>query len=568
LAELDRKYSTQGVAFLAVNSNQQDSLAELAHHARVHELNFPVLKDPGNVVADQFDAERTPEVFVLDSDRIIRYRGRIDDQYTYGKQRSKANRADLATALDELLSGKPVSVPQTEVDGCHIGRVLKSQEQSDVTYSQQISRIFQKRCVECHRPGEIAPFSLTSYDDAAGWAEMIDEVVREQRMPPWNANPDHGTFINDARLTGEEKQLISQWVRDGAPEGDSSELPPQPNFVEGWRIGQPDQVLYMSETPFNVPATGEVKYQYFVVDPGFNEDKWIQAAECRPDNRLVVHHIIVAVKPPSGDANADLHGLSSQWLAATAPGARPLILPEGMAKFVPAGSKLVFQMHYTPNGAPQTDRSSVGLIFADAAKVHKQVATQQASNRWFRIPANADNYEVSATYRFNKDSLMLAMFPHMHLRGKSFRYTAKYPDGSEEVLLDVPQYDFNWQNSYEFTEPKLMPAKTVLECVAHFDNSEFNLANPDPNVTVTWGDQTWEEMMIGYFDMALADQDLAKEGQAARQKPATMSKESVPQLPNGAFRLDPQIIRHAVRSRNSDEAWKRFAEDLGEALAR
>lgn len=500
LQELADRYATRGVGFLAIDANQQDSLAEIAHFAKNHNLTFPVLKDPGNRVADQLDARRTPEVFVLDASRRVVYAGRIDDQFTYGIQRSKAEKTYLIDALEQVLAGQPVTTPCAESVGCHIGRVLTPQANSDVTYSRQIARILQQRCVGCHRPGEIGPFSLTSYEEVAGWAPMIGEVVQQQRMPPWHANPQYGRFRNEARLTDEEKSLILRWVEAGAPEGDPAELPPPAQFTPGWQIGQPDLVLYMADKPFRVPAEGVVRYQYFVVDPGFKEDKWVRAAECRPGNRAVVHHIIVGVLPPLWKRGKEPLGEGlGDWLVATAPGARPMILPEGYAKRIPAGSKLVFQMHYTPNGTLQEDRSAVGLVFADPQKVRWQVHTDQAANRRFQIPPGAENYEVQATRTFNQDTLLLALFPHMHLRGKAFRYTAVFPDGTREILLDVPHYDFNWQNTYEFVEPRRMPRGSKLVCQAWYDNSEHNLANPDPTRTVRWGEQTWDEMMIGYF---------------------------------------------------------------------
>jgi peroxiredoxin len=520
LSDLAKKYAKQGVATIVVNSNVHDSIAKIAHWNDQHKLDLPVLKDAGNAVADKFGAVRTPEFYVLDRDRTIRYWGRFDDQYGIGYQRPEPTEKFLETALEEVLAGKNVSRELTESIGCYIGRVRKADETSDVTYSKQVSRILQKSCVECHREGEIGPFALTSYEEAFGWAEMIDEVVREQRMPPWHASAEHGTFHNDPRLSDEEKQLIHRWVEAGAPQGDQNELPEPRKFAAGWRIGAPDQVITINAKPFKVPARGTVSYQYLLVDPGFTEDKWIQAAECKPGNRSVVHHIIAFVRPPDAGAPDDEHPagrpqkshgtIESDWLAAYAPGAPPMKLPTGLAKFVPAGSKLVFQMHYTPTGTATTDVSEMGLIFADPAKVKKEVGTWRAVNPRFAIPPGAANHEVKAQHVFRKDTLILAMFPHMHLRGKSFRYEAEFPDGRRQVLLDVPRYDFGWQNSYVPAQSVLMPAGSKLLCTAHFDNSEHNLSNPDPTATVRWGDQTWDEMMIGYFSMILVDQDLTK----------------------------------------------------------
>ena len=508
LQTLQNEYSKEQVQFVAINSNQQDSITEMAHFARTHDIEFPMLKDPGNRVADRFGATRTPEVFVLDQDRTVRYSGIIDDKYNYGIQRTKTDHHYMEDAIKSLLSDQNVDVKKTEPVGCHIGRILKPNESGSVTYGNQISRILNDHCVACHRTGEIAPFSLTKYEEVVGWAAMINEVVQEQRMPPWHANPEHGTFINDSSLTKGERELIKQWVKDGAPKGDLSNVPKQKKYHPEWQIGKPDKIVTINETPFKVPATGTIEYQYFVVDPGFKEDKWIKAAECRPGNREVVHHIICALDK-TGRKKARVHGDGhSEWIAATAPGARPLQLPDGYAKFVPAGSKLVFQMHYTPNGTPQQDVSSVGFIFADPKTVKKRVFTHSAENHGIKIPPYADNHEERASYRFRHDSQILHMFPHMHLRGKSFRYVAEYPDGTKEILLDIPKYDFNWQNAYVFAEPKVVPAGTRLRCIAHYDNSENNLANPKPGKTVRWGDQTWEEMMIGYFDIALVDEEL------------------------------------------------------------
>ncbi len=508
LEELARKYEKQGVAFWMVDSNAQDSLAEMAHFSRTYGVTIPFLKDPGNAVADQFEAQRTPEVFVLDRQRVVRYRGRVDDQFGFqsgvGYQRPEAVEHDLADAIDELLAGKAVSQAMTRTPGCLIGRVRAPDEQSDVTYSNQIARLFQDHCVRCHRDGEIAPFSLSSYDEIVGWAPMIEEVVRENRMPPWHADPKFGHFANDARLSDEEKELLATWVANGAPEGDPADLPEPREFTPGWQISTPDRVIAMNDKPYTVPAAGTVEYQYFVVDPGFTEDVWVREAQARAGNDAVVHHIIVFVAPPSLNNNRVGTGLRN-LLVGTAPGNPPLVCPPGMAKRIAAGSKLVFQMHYTANGSEQQDLSSVGLVFADPKTVTREAKTDMAINTSFEVPAGAEDFVVEAWRNIRSDSLLLSFMPHMHLRGKAFRYEVQLPDGTTETLLNIPSYDFNWQNAYVFEKPKFVPKGSKLHCIAHFDNSEFNLANPDPTEPVGWGDQTWEEMMIGFFDRAEAD---------------------------------------------------------------
>ncbi len=533
LAALSKKYESAGISFLGISSNLHDNVTELRHFAREHGIEFPILKDVGNVLADRLRAERLPVVFLLDRDRVIRYCGRIDDQYGLqstpaGKrvsyQLSEARRQDLALAIDELLAGKPVSVATTEPSGCLIGRRKQANEASSVTYSKQIVRLFNQHCVFCHREGQIAPFALESYDDAAGWAEMINEVVQEQRMPPWHADPRYGHFINDARLSSDERELIATWVEAGAPEGEKSDLPEPPKFAEGWMIPEPDQVIYMPQA-FDVPAEGTVEYKMFIVDPGWTEDKWVAAMEPRPGNPAVVHHIVMYVLPPRGVSkyfSADLPKTQLDWFASFAPGLRPPVLPEGTARYIPAGSKLAFQMHYTPNGSAQSDRSYVGIKFADPRTVKREVAVQHSGSHDFVIPAHAANHRVDSSYTFEHDSLLWSVSPHMHLRGKDFLYKLIYPDGKEEIVLNVPQYDFGWQTTYILREPKRIPKGTKLHCVAHFDNSEDNLNNPDPSIEVRYGPQTWEEMCYGWFEICLADQDLS--GQLAQNRPSAASE--------------------------------------------
>jgi peroxiredoxin len=533
LQELSDSYAARGVAFVGIDANSQDSLTDMSNFAQQFGIKFPLLKDRDQSVADQFATLRNPEVFVLDAQRTIRYRGRIDDQYGLGSSsgyaRTQIKIRNLGDALDELLAGQQVSQPITQAMGCLIGRTPKSKPQGEVTYTKHIASLMQTHCVACHRPGQIGPFALTDYEEVAGWGAMIKEVVSEGRMPPWSANPQFGHYANDARLNDAEKQLLNAWVDNGCPQGDLADLPAPRKWTDGWQIAEPHQVVTM-EKPFTVPAEGVVDYKNFVVDPGWTEDKWIQAAEVRPGNRAVVHHIIANAIPPgaarAGRSVVDAEGperpqaaeprprganddgeLRGIKLTAYVPGRLANTNRPGVAMFVPAGSKIAFQLHYTPNGKEQQDQSYIGFVFADPKTVKKRIHGGRAGNSSFVIPPHTDNYEITSEVTMRTDQLMLWMSPHMHLRGKSFRYEARYPDGRSEILLDVPKYDFNWQITYELTEPKPLPKGTKLFCTARFDNSENNPANPDPTDTVRFGPQTWHEMMIGWYATLSAEDD-------------------------------------------------------------
>jgi peroxiredoxin len=501
LAALHKEYAPRGVQFLAVNANRQDTPERIAEHARKYQIPFPVLRDENNVIADRLGARRTPEAFVLDAQRKVRYQGRIDDQFGINIQRAAPTRRDLAIALDEILAGKPVSVASTPVAGCLIGRVTRAKDDGQITYAKHVSRILQKHCQDCHRPGQIGPFSLLTYDDAVSWSAMIHEVVQEKRMPPWYADPKYGKFFNDRSLPEEDRKTLLAWIDQGTPRGDDKDLPPPRPFVEGWSIGKPDVIFRMQEE-FEVPAKapkGGVPYKYFEVPTNFAEDRWVERAESKAGAPEVVHHIIVFVVPPGKKFSSN--NPQFETLSGTAPGEMPLILRPGMAKFVPKGSTLVFQMHYTPSGKAAKDRSYVGLIFAKEPP-RKRVVTVPVYNYFFRIPPGADNHKVESWYTFQKDGHIVGFMPHMHLRGKSFLYEAIYPDGKTETLLSVPRFNFGWQSGYRPAEPLFMPKGTKLHCIAHFDNSRDNPNNPDPDSAVYWGDQTWQEMMIGWTDIA------------------------------------------------------------------
>jgi hypothetical protein len=377
------------------------------------------------------------------------------------------------------------------------------------TWNRDVAPIVQRHCQTCHRKGEAAPFELRSFRDVQARAEMIREVIVDRRMPPWGANPDHGQFSNDPSLSANEKKVLLDWIDADCPEGNANDSPRLADNPAETPFGTPDLIVSMPQE-FHVPAAGVVEYQSFDVDPCFREDRWVIAAEIRPGNRKVVHHCNVFLQPPGLEGEWEQGSLGSYCLAAMAQGTPPMILPAGMAKRIPAGWKLVFVLHYTPIGIEQTDRTSIALRFADAANVHQEVATRLMLDPNLRIPPGEANYRVEQTWRISNDVLLLAFFPHMHVRGKSFRYEAIYPDGSEEILLDVPRYDFAWQPRYVLAEPKRLAAGTFLRCTAVYDNSKDNPANPDPSQWVLTGTQSWEEMFNGYYDVALADQDLTR----------------------------------------------------------
>ena len=499
LETLAKKHSDR-VRVMGVNSNSQDSMEDLKRYADELKLTFPLAKDYKNVIADGFGAKRTPEVFVLDRELKVRYRGRIDDQYQPGLTRSQPTRKDLEVALDELLSGRPVAQPVTRPMGCLIGRTRSPITSSKVTYTKHVAGVLAKHCVECHRVGEIGPFALTDYDEVTGWADMIVEVMDEQRMPPWHANPKHGEFANARMMPEADKRIIREWVDAGAPFGDPDDLPEPVQYLDGWQLpSSPDLVVQMRAKPFTVPADGTVEYQYFVVDPGFEEDKWISIAQIIPGDRGVVHHAIAFVRPPDGES---FRGIG--WLTAYVPGQRLFDPIKGHARRIPAKSKLVFQMHYTPNGSVAHDNTKLGIVFADEQDVTHEVFTLLAIDQEFEIPPHSSGHKVSTNVRqLPKTGTLLAMAPHMHVRGQSFQVFAEMRDSrSTQTLLDVPKYDFNWQHSYLLRQPLNLADVKSIKVSAVFDNSADNPVNPDPTQHVTWGDQTWEEMAVAFFEVA------------------------------------------------------------------
>ena len=392
-------------------------------------------------------------------------------------------------------------------------------------FYRDVLPILQQHCQGCHRAGEIAPMPLVTYDDVRLRANKIATAVTQRKMPPWFADPRFGHLSNDPSLTPDEIHKIVAWANAVAPAGNPKDAPPPREWVQGWNIPEPDVIVKMPK-PVALPADGDVEYTYEIVPTGFTENKWIQMSEIRPSSRENVHHAVVYIRPPDSkwlshapvavpftasdmtdeDSRRGAHWTDSDILLVYAPGSSPDQWPAGMAKFVPAGSDLVFQMHYTTHGHATSDQTSIGIVFAKKPPAQR-VITLQLTNDHFVIPPGVDDYRVEARGTLPNDATLLSFFPHMHLRGKQFDYNIVGANGSIETLLRV-NYDFYWQLSYRLAEPRILKAGTMLQAVALYDNSRKNLHNPDPDASVRWGDQTYDEMMVGFFDVAVrADLD-------------------------------------------------------------
>jgi hypothetical protein len=406
------------------------------------------------------------------------------------------------------------------------------------TFYRDVLPILQEHCQSCHRSGEIAPFPLVTYKQAKTWAQPIRNAVIARTMPPWFADPCCGHFSNDNSLSSEQIQLIDKWVSSGALEGNPKDAPPDPHWASGWNIAHPDEIVKMP-VPVKIPEQGDVEYTYEIVPTNFTKGKWVRMSEMRPSARDHVHHAVVYIRTPESnwlrgapvgapftastlhDSHLmhDAHFTTSDLLLVYAPGSSPENWPAGMAKFIPAHSDLIFQMHYTTNGHAAVDQTSIGLVFSSGPP-ERRVLTLQLANAHdtIPIPPNAGNYRVEVQGTLPNDALLLGFFPHMHLRGKKFEYNIVHSDGSRETLLRV-NYDFYWQLSYRLAAPRPIPAGTKLEAIAWYDNSRNNPHNPDPDSPVQWGDQTYNEMMVGFFDVAVPA-GMDKQQFFIRSKPA------------------------------------------------
>ncbi len=516
------RFAEQKFVFWFLNANSQDDQVSIAAEAKEFGIEFPILMDAAQLVARSLKITRTAEAIAISTkDWKIFYRGAIDDRLGYATQKVKTTQPFLVDALENFLAGKKISPAATKVKGCAISfAAIVPADGKTISYTKEIAPILQKNCVVCHSAGNIGPFAMSSYEKVKGWSSMIREVFLEQRMPPWHADPQHGKFVNDRSLSTEQIKTLMAWIEQGSPRGNgpdplATEAPPA---VPDWPLGKPDYLVSMPKE-VQLPATGVFPYRYVMVESPIPEDAWLRAAVVKAGNRKVLHHCLVFVKYPktAGRPQTDDRGGLAGFFAAFLPGTEEVTFPEGTGKFLPKGTKIIFQLHYSATGKVETDLTEMGLYLCKT-KPQTELHTRSAVKTVLDIPPGDRDHEVDAQFTFARDSTLYSLSPHMHVRGSRVKYEAFYPDGKREVLLSVPNYDFNWQTLYRLAEPKRMPAGTKLVCSGAFDNSPQNPANPDPTKLVHFGEQTFDEMFIGYFNYAELPQGNGTAAAAAADK--------------------------------------------------
>ena len=489
-------YEQRGVRVLMLNSNLQDTRAAIAKEASEWDIDIPIMHDSAQLVGRSLELTRTAEVLVIDprSWEIV-YRGALNNRVDYERQKNEASEPYVREVLDRLVAGETVEYREVSSPGCLINFPDPARDQQ-ISYVEDIVPILTENCTQCHREGGIAPWAMSEYRMVQGFAPMMREVIRTRRMPPWHVDPEVGEWEHDAGLSDEHASTLVRWIEAGAPRGDGEDPLPALQFPEGeWPLGEPDLVL---EVPaFDVPATGEVDYQFPWVANPLDKPVWVVAATVLPGDTQAVHHVLLgsADEEPSPD---DYEGVFQNYIMGYAPGNESGFMPEGTGVYVPVGGVYLFQMHYTPYGRTSTDRTRVGLYFAEPENPPAKFLRQQVVlNPRISIPPNVPAHEESAYFEFWDDATIYSLVPHAHYRGRSSRFELVYPDGSEELILSVPNYDFNWQRTYSLVEPKQVPAGTKIVHTTVYDNSANNRGNPDPDRTVPWGLQSADEMLYG-----------------------------------------------------------------------
>jgi mono/diheme cytochrome c family protein len=503
LAQLEKDLAAQGLRLLLVNPFASETPEEIQAQLADHAFTSPYLHDRDKTLTTALQARTTTEVFLLDATRTLLYRGALDDQYGINYNLDAPKRRYLADAITAFLKHERPSIAATAAPGCELdlGDAPKLAA-SPVTYHRDVARILQQNCVTCHREGGIAPFALDDLAEVQDRAKVIKRVVSEATMPPWFATPakpgEPNPWANDCSLSARDKTDLLAWLESAdRPVGDVADAPAKPVFPDEWSIGKPDLIVSLSRA-YDIKATGFMPYQFDVVETQLTEDKWVSGYEILPSARDVVHHVIVQVHEKGSNARDREEGVGGFW-AAYVPGNGSHVYPEGFARKLPAGARISFQIHYTPSGQAKKERLRMGLLFARSTPSY-EMKTLAVADRNLNIPPGADAHQESTSQRAPFDIPATSFMAHMHVRGKAFKFELIHTDGRTETLLDIPRYDFNWQLRYDAKQPRLIPRGSTLKVTALFDNSTNNKANPDPTRRVKWGNQTVDEMMIGYLE--------------------------------------------------------------------
>jgi AhpC/TSA family len=515
LREIRDEYRARGVEFLLVDSNLQDDRAAVARESAEFGNDLPILIDETQLIGEALGVDRTADFFVIDPRtwRLV-YRGPMDDRLSYGAQKPEAKTQYLSDALDATLGGKAVAIAKAEALGCLVNLPERENRaaHAKISYTDRIAPLLVDKCVACHREGGVAPWAMTGYDIVRGFAPMIREVVRTKRMPPWHADPHYGSFVGDRSMSNADAMDLVHWIEAGAPRGTGADpLVALDKSWSEWTLGKPDLIV---EVPaHDVPATGVINYLYPHAPNPLGRDVWIRAIEIIPGNRSVVHHVLAGIDDPGNGTRRAIRGQMGE-LGGYAPGKNAVPYPPDTGILLRKEANFLFQIHYTPNGKAVTDVTRLGLYFHEKPPRHA-LEMSVIYDTALAIPANTKSYSQTLDKTFDRDVMLYSLLPHSHLRGRAAKFTAHYPDGREEILLSVPKYDFNWQPLYVLNPSKFIPAGTRVVMDMTWDNSSQNPANPDPNKEVRWGDQTWEEMNVGWFRFRAADDaDRAKAAQA------------------------------------------------------
>ncbi len=502
LARLEQDLKAKEIGLLLVNAPPGQKADAITQFIEQNSLKSRVVLDADAHLAQALLAQTTTEVFLLDATRTLVYRGALNDQYGLGYAKERPTHHYLQEAVTAMLRGTPAEIAATSAPGCALDLPAPAKTPTTVTYHRDIARILQANCVECHREGGVAPFALDSHDAVIEHAGMIRKQVERDAMPPWFAAPlpgaTHSPWANDRSLSERDRTDLLTWLASDRPKGDAAEAPKPRHFPSEWNIGKPDAIIAAAE-PISVKAEGTMPYQHVNVATNFPEDRWVRGYEILPTAREVVHHVIVSVHEKGREARDNGDEGSEGYWAAYVPGNTKQIYPEGFARKLPAGATVRFQIHYTPNGKAVQDTMRIGLLFAKEPPKYV-VHTSALPNPRIRIPAGAPQHVETAQRKLPVGVNAMALMAHMHVRGKAFKFEAISPDGTTETLLDIPRYDFNWQLRYDYAQPRYLPRGTTIKITAVYDNSAANPANPDPTKAIRWGQQTSDEMMIGYLE--------------------------------------------------------------------